>query len=191
MKEQDLNKIEKSGAGIETANSAAERLEGLSQELGTEKNNQDRSKEKNEALKEARENAEQSRKQEANIAKNEKEQDQSYRYPLGKKQRDIQFKKTMKLVQKDMPPYERAFSKFIHNKAVDRVSSVVGQSVARPNAMLSGAIAAFVLTSVVYLIARNLGYVLSGFETIGAFIVGWAIGLVFDYLRALLTGKSS
>jgi hypothetical protein len=41
----------------------------------------------------------------------------------------------------------------------------------------------------VYLIAKNLGYVLSGFETIGAFAIGWIIGVLYDYFRVMVTGK--
>jgi len=108
---------------------------------------------------------------------------------ISKKEKDASFKKHMKQVQAELKPSERAFSKVIHNKAVEKTSEVVGATVARPNAILSGAVVAFFLVLAVYLIAKNLGYVLSGFETIGAFIVGWVIGLLYDYFRVMITGK--
>jgi len=111
------------------------------------------------------------------------------RGPISKKERDTSFKNTMKEVQSTMTPASRAFSKFIHAKPVEKTSDVVGTTVARPNAILSGAIFAFICTFAVYLIAKNYGYTLSGFESIGAFIVGWIIGLLFDYFKVLFTGK--
>lgn len=108
---------------------------------------------------------------------------------ISKKEKDASFKKHMKQVQAEMSAPERTFSKVIHNKAIEKTSEVVGATVARPNAILSGAVVAFILVLAVYLLAKHLGYVLSGFETIGAFIVGWGIGVLYDYLRVMVTGK--
>lgn len=99
------------------------------------------------------------------------------------------FTAIMREAQGQMSPTSRAFSKFIHNKAVERASETAGSTVARPNAILSGAIFAFLMTLGVYLVAKNLGYPLSGFETIGAFALGWALGLVFDFLKVMVTGR--
>ena len=108
---------------------------------------------------------------------------------ISKKEKEASFKKEMARVQAELSPPARAFSKFIHSKPVEKTSEVVGSTIARPNAILSGAIVAFVLVLAVYLVAKNLGYVLSGFETIGAFIVGWVIGILYDYFRIMITGK--
>lgn len=112
-----------------------------------------------------------------------------HRQPVNKKQKEASFKRQMKEVQAELPPSSRAFSKVIHNKAVEKTSEVLGSTIARPNAILAGAMAAFFLTLAVYVIAKNIGYQLSGFETIAAFAVGWVIGLLYDYLRILITGK--
>lgn len=111
------------------------------------------------------------------------------RGPISKKQKDASFKRQMKDVQAELPVASRAFSKIIHNKVIERTSEVVGSTVARPNAILSGAICAFVLTLAVYVTAKVIGYRLSGFETIAAFIVGWVAGIIYDYLRVIITGK--
>ncbi len=108
---------------------------------------------------------------------------------ISKKEKEASFKKEMARVQAEMSAPSRAFSKVIHAKPIEKTSEVVGSTLARPNAILSGAIVAFVLVLAVYLIAKNLGYVLSGFETIGAFIVGWIIGVLYDYFRVMITGK--
>ncbi len=99
------------------------------------------------------------------------------------------YKKTMKETQAQMSAPARAFSKTIHNPVVERTSEVVGSTVARPNAILAGSLSAFILTLVIYLVAKYYGYPLSGFETIAAFVLGWAIGLLIDYLRVMITGK--
>lgn len=108
---------------------------------------------------------------------------------ISKKEKEASFKKEMARVQAELSPPARVFSKFIHSKPVEKTSEVVGATIARPNAILSGAIVAFVLVLAVYLVAKNLGYVLSGFETIGAFIVGWVIGVLYDYFKTMITGK--
>jgi hypothetical protein len=99
------------------------------------------------------------------------------------------YKKTLRAVQSELPVGSRIFSKVIHNPVVEKVSDVAGNTVARPNAMLSGAVFAFILTLGVYILAKTLGYRLSGFETIGAFILGWVLGLIYDYARILVTGN--
>jgi hypothetical protein len=109
--------------------------------------------------------------------------------PIGKLEREASFTTTMEEVRVHMSAPSRAFSKVIHNKTVERVSDTVGATVARPNAILSGAILAFILTLAVYLVAKNMGYVLSGFETMGAFVIGWALGTTYDFLKVMVTGR--
>ena len=101
------------------------------------------------------------------------------------------YKKTMKETQAHMKPAERTFSKVIHNPAVEKTSEAVGSTVARPNAILAGSLTAFLMTLGVYLFAKYYGYPLSGFETIAAFTLGWLVGLMFDYLRVMITGKKA
>lgn len=109
--------------------------------------------------------------------------------PISKKQKEAAYEETMTHVRAEMSPSERIISKVIHNPAVEKTSEVVGTTVARPNAILAGSLTAFILVAVVYFVARTMGYELSGFETIGAFIVGWVLGILFDFLRIMITGK--
>lgn len=108
-----------------------------------------------------------------------------------KKERKAAFDKEMSHVRSHLSGPQRAFSKVIHTPVVEKTSEVVGSTIARPNAILSGAFVAFVLVLAVYLVSKNFGYVLSGFETIAAFIIGWVLGVLYDYLRILITGKKS
>lgn len=109
--------------------------------------------------------------------------------PISRAERDTSFNATMEEVRTHMTPASRTFSKVIHNKTVEKLSDVAGNTIARPNAILSGAVFAFVLTLGVYLVAKNLGYPLSGFETIGAFAAGWVLGLTYDFLKIMVTGR--
>ncbi len=106
-----------------------------------------------------------------------------------KKQKETEYKKTLKTIQKDMNPAERTFSKVIHNPVVEKTSEVAGATVARPAALLLGSLSALVLTAIVYIISKTYGYTLSGSEWIFTFIVGWAIGLIIDWVRVALLGK--
>lgn len=111
------------------------------------------------------------------------------RGPITKKQLSERFDHTMKPVRDELPPTSRVFSKFIHAKSVEAASDFLGRTVARPNALLTGAIFAFIFTLALYLFAKNMGYKLSGFETIAAFVGGWLTGMLYDYFRVMITGK--
>ncbi len=110
---------------------------------------------------------------------------------VSKKEQKASYTQHMKKLQAELPPVQRGFSKVIHNPAVEKTSEALGSTIARPNAILAGAVVAFFLVLAVYLIAKHYGYVLSGFETIGAFIVGWVLGILYDFFRVMITGKKS
>ena len=107
---------------------------------------------------------------------------------ISKKEKNANYKRHMKRIQADMPAPQKAFSNFIHAPVVEKTSEVVGSTIARPNAILSGAVVAFIAVLGVYLVAKYYGYPLSGFETIGAFAAGWIIGLLYDFFKNMITG---
>jgi len=109
--------------------------------------------------------------------------------PISKKGRDKSFKRTMAQIQKELPVSSKVFSKIIHNNVIEKTSDTIGSTIARPNALFAGAFTAFILTLLTYTVAKTIGYSLSGFETIAAFILGWIIGIAYDYLKVLITGK--
>lgn len=101
------------------------------------------------------------------------------------KQRKDSFDKTMVQVRSELSPTARMFSSFIHNPTVEKTSDFVSKTIARPDSIVSGSLFAFLLVVGLYAIAQFNGFALSGFETIGAFIVGWIIGLIYDGLKRL------
>ena len=130
-------------------------------------------------------------KSEAEEVKQEKKQPTKAERLITQEDRKDSFKKTMETVQSQLPKSSRTFSKVIHNPTIEKVSEVTGKTVARPNAILSGSVAAFVLTLAIYTLAKINGYPLSGFETIAAFTIGWLTGMLFDYIRIGVKGGSS
>lgn len=110
---------------------------------------------------------------------------------VSKKEREASYKHHMKQLQSELTPAQRTFSRFIHNPVVEKTSEVVGSTVARPNAILAGAIVAFFLVLAVYVVSKFYGYTLSGFETIGAFIAGWILGILYDFFKVMITGKKA
>lgn len=122
-------------------------------------------------------------------AAREKSPAERRRGPVSAEAREISYSAKMHEIQSHMTPAGRTFSKIIHSKAVDAVSEAVGNTIARPNAILSGAIAAFLFSLVTLMIAKHYGYRLSGFEAIGAFVAGWLIGILYDFFKVMITGK--
>lgn len=110
---------------------------------------------------------------------------------VSKKERNASYKQHLKHLQSELTPAQRGFSKVIHNPVVEKTSEVVGSTIARPNAILAGAVVAFIAVLGVYLVAKHYGYVLSGFETIAAFIVGWVVGMLYDFFKVMITGKKA
>lgn len=91
----------------------------------------------------------------------------------------------MKHAETEMTGPEKIVSRFIHLKAIEKSADIVGNTIARPNAMLSGSIAAFISITILYFASKHYGYPLSGFETAGAFAAGWVVGLLYDQLTKL------
>ncbi len=167
---------------------AQEQRETIREKL--EKNHEDKAEKLEDITREAIEKAHTAEKETA-PHKREKITKAERRGIPSKKERDISYKRTMTQVQTEMSVPSRAFSKIIHVKPVEKTSEVVGSTIARPNAILAGSFMAFVFTLVIFLIARYYGYPLSGAETIAGFIIGWSIGVLFDYVRVMVTGKRS
>lgn len=109
--------------------------------------------------------------------------------PSSRRERDQAYDSIMSDAREHMSPTQKAFSKVIHHRAVESTSNAVGVTVARPNAILAGSFTAFIVVLGVFLVARHYGYPLSGSESIVAFAGGWVLGLMFDYLRTLITGR--
>jgi hypothetical protein len=114
--------------------------------------------------------------------------DDSTPQPVAAVDRNSSYNTTMQRVRTHMSVPARTFSKFIHTPGVERSSEVIGSTFARPNAIVAGSGSALICVSALYFTAKLFGYPLSGFETIGAFVLGWLVGLIYDYTRVMITG---
>lgn len=104
---------------------------------------------------------------------------------------DANFERTMTSIRKDMTPASRTLSKIIHNPTVDKISNVVGSTVARPNLILAGALGTLVICTVIYMVAKFYGYRLSGSEAIVTFILGWMVGAIVEFARVGMSSKQN
>lgn len=141
-----------------------------------------------EAMNDAKKLAEQADQERKNEKQSESPAQKRHGAP-SKRQRSVAFKRTMKEVRQEMSLPSRITSRFIHARAVETTSDFIASTIARPNALLSGSVVAFVSVTLLYFFAKNYGYQLSGLETIGAFALGWVLGIVYDYLSVGLRNK--
>lgn len=117
------------------------------------------------------------------------EQNKTPHRVFSRESREMAFKESMSDIQKRMSSPSRTFSKVIHNPVIEDTSEIVGRTVARPTSILSGSICAFVVLLGVYLLAKHNGFALSGSEFIGTFVIGWALGLLIDFFRHMISGR--
>jgi len=162
---------------------AAERQEALRNRMERhEVAESDHQKEsESEALAKAAELAEKADQEKQDLI--EKAPEPIHRGAPSKKQLRESFENQLRMVREEMGPIGRTFSKVIHNPVIESVSDFVGSTFARPNALLAGSVTAFIVVTVLYYLAKHYGFQLSGFETIAAFIIGWLIGTLYDYLK--------
>lgn len=181
--ENNLDKNELDRLADERLKAAAEQLESRSPERSSaEKADSSR----HEALEQAKSSEKERRNSEKQPDRIESKPDLPVNSKAARKEA---FGTIMTEVQSQMSPAERTFSKFIHAPVVEKVSDVTSKTIARPNAILAGSLTAFVLVLATYLIARHYGYPLSGAETMLAFAAGWVLGVLFDFLRLMITGR--
>lgn len=104
-----------------------------------------------------------------------------------KELKSIRYKETMHYVRRHLTPRERKFSSFIHTPAVEKVSEVGAKTVARPSGLLGGGLIAFVGSISVLYIARHYGFEVPNSLFIALFIVGFAVGLLGEFIIASFT----
>lgn len=187
MGEKQITSTKETRVNDEQLNDAAEKQrEALRDKLDTaEQSHKEHGLSEEQALTEAKDLAERTKPHD----KRPNSPAERRRGTLSKKQLAHAYDLQLEQAREHMNPANKALSKVIHNRTVETVSETVGATVARPNALLSGSIAAFAAVTVLYFFAKHYGYQLSGFETIGAFVAGWALGLLFDYFSLLIRGR--
>ena len=100
--------------------------------------------------------------------------------------RVLNYRQTMASVQRRLSPASRSFSKVIHNKGVESTSEALEKTVMRPSVTLGATWTALIVGLIFYLTAHYYGYRLSGFDMIGALIIGGILGVILEWLIRLL-----
>lgn len=112
---------------------------------------------------------------------NQEKEDDSYKGAgIGSQLRSQGLKQSLNKIQKELPSYQRGFSKFIHNSKVDKISEATGATIARPSGLLTAGIFSFIASLGVLTVCRYFGYeynFLIGLVSLGA---GFFVGLFFE-----------
>lgn len=108
---------------------------------------------------------------------------------VNKELKEQTFKRSMTRVRKQLSTPSRAFSKVIHQPAVDAVSRVGGKTVARPSGLLMGGIFAFIGSSFFLIMAKHYGFRYNYLMFVLFFAGGFAVGLVVEMLLFVFRRK--
>ncbi|MEI7818598.1 MAG: hypothetical protein WCI47_00610 [bacterium] len=109
----------------------------------------------------------------------------------GKRERQQAYQSTMKLVQQELSPAQRSFSKLIHAAPVEYVSEFLEETFFRPSFLWGGVIGAILFGGLIYVVAYSVGFQLSGSEFTIGLLVGGLIGFIIERILSLFGKKSS
>lgn len=96
--------------------------------------------------------------------------------------KDETLKRTLKQVRTKLSAPSRAFSRVVHQPAVDAVSQAASKTVARPSGFLGGSILAFVGSSAFLWVARHYGFSYNYLIFVLFFAGGFVIGMFLELL---------
>lgn len=123
------------------------------------------------------------------LSPSEKADNKQHPVLVNKQLKDMAYSRAMTRVRKQLSLPSRFFSKAIHSKALDRPSEIIGNTVARPSAMLGGAFFAAVGTSILLWITRHYGYEYNYLAVVLLFAIGLASGLFIEFIVKTLQKK--
>lgn len=92
--------------------------------------------------------------------------------------RDTALKRSLRNIQKSLNPYQKPFSRLIHNDAIEQISEAGAKTVARPEGLLFGGIAAFISSTVILIICRYYGYEYNYLIGLASFPAGYIFGIL-------------
>jgi seryl-tRNA synthetase len=90
------------------------------------------------------------------------------------------YEKTLKKVQSQLTPTQRALSKFMHNNKVETISEFGGKTIARPSGVLGGGLVAFFGSGTILYFARHYGYTYNYGVILLLYVVGFGIGVALE-----------
>lgn len=102
------------------------------------------------------------------------------------KLKNHELNQTIRRTQKKLPARERAFSKVIHQPAVEAASDIGGATVARPSGLLFGGLFSVISSLAFLYISKHYGYEYNFLIGIVFFIGGFALGIFAEGLFKLV-----
>ena len=90
------------------------------------------------------------------------------------------FNRTLTKIRHRLSKPDRAFSKLAHNDAIDKISAIGSQTIARPSGVLAGSICAFTGSSVLLYLSKHYGFRYNYLVFFGLFIGGFLLGSLLE-----------
>lgn len=107
-------------------------------------------------------------------------------HPITRLDRAINYKHTLKSLQRQLSPSSRAFSRVIHAPVVEKVSEVAAKTVFRPSVTMGASLTALLVGGLTFFTARSYGFPLSGSEFLFSLLIGGVIGIALEGAGKLL-----
>jgi hypothetical protein len=102
---------------------------------------------------------------------------------------DDTYNETLASLQNRMSPSSKAFSKLIHNPAVEHTSSILESTIMRPSVVMGTTWTALIVGVIFYVTARVYGFKLSGSEMLLALLGGAVLGLALEGIWMFFSRK--
>ncbi len=96
------------------------------------------------------------------------------------------YQKTLQHIRTQLSKPQRAFSKVIHQPAVEKMSAIGAQTAARPSGILGGATFALLGSLALLIVSKRLGFSYNYLAFFGLFLGGFAVGLILELLFRLV-----
>jgi hypothetical protein len=96
------------------------------------------------------------------------------------------YRKTIRQVQTSLNPIPRAFSKIAHQPAIEKISDISAQTIARPWGVLIGGVVALLGSFFVIVVSRKIGFEYNYSVILILYIAGYSAGSVYELARKSL-----
>lgn len=100
------------------------------------------------------------------------------------------YKSLLKHTQNKLPVLKRQFSKLIHQKQIETISNISGQTVARPSGLLGGGLGALAGSITLLYYSKYYGFRYNYAFFLITFLCGFLLGLFVEFLVRLLRRRA-
>lgn len=101
------------------------------------------------------------------------------------------YNRTLKRIRTHLNGRDRFMSKVVHQPVIEKVSNVSARTIARPNAFLGGSFCALIASAALMYLSRHYGFTYNYAAILLAFIAGFIIALVIEFLlKVIKRGKT-